>query len=100
MNFSELLWNYIVEAGQEFGLKPIGLGARNTLRLEAALHLFGNDLDEETTPVEAGLSWSISKTKTEDYNGKEIIKKQLQEGGRKKLIGLKMKDKSIPRLWL
>lgn len=95
--FSELLWNYIVEYGKEFGLKPIGLGARDTLRLEAALHLYGNDLDEETTPVEAGLTWSISKTKTTDYNGKEVIQEQLEKGGGKKLVGLKMLDKAIAR---
>lgn len=59
--FSQLLWNYIIEAGKEFGLKPIGLGARDTLRLEAALHLYGNDMDEETTPIEANLTWSVFK---------------------------------------
>jgi len=95
--FSELLWNYIIEAGQEFGLKPIGLGARDTLRLEAALHLYGNDLDENTTPIEAGLSWSVSKTKAADYNGKEIIQKQLELGTDKKLVGLKMLDRAIAR---
>lgn len=95
--FSELLWNYIVEAGQEFGLKPIGLGARDTLRLEAALHLYGNDLDEKTTPIEAGLSWSVSKTKSADYNGKETIQKQLEQGTDKKLVGLKMLDRAIAR---
>jgi len=95
--FSELLWNYIVEAGQEFGLKPIGLGARDTLRLEAALHLYGNDMDEDTTPIEANLTWSVSKTKTSDYNGKEVILKQLGQGGSKKLVGLKMLDRAIAR---
>ena len=95
--FSELLWNYIIEAGKEFGLKPIGLGARDTLRLEAALHLYGNDMDEETTPIEANLTWSVSKTKTVDYNGKEIIKNQLENGGNKKFVGLKMLDRAIAR---
>lgn len=94
---SELLWNYTIECGEEFNLKPIGLGARDTLRLEAALHLYGNDLDENTTPVEAGLSWSIAKNKVSDYNGKEVIQKQLEEGGSKKLIGIKMLDKAIAR---
>lgn len=56
---SEYLWDKILEDGAEFGIKPIGLGARDTLRLEAALHLYGNDLDENTTPIEAGLSWSV-----------------------------------------
>ena len=95
--FSEYLWDKLLEAGKSFGIKPIGLGARDTLRLEASLHLYGNDLDEDTTPVEAGLSWSVSKTKTEDYNGKSVIEEQLKNGGRKKLIGLKMLDKGIAR---
>lgn len=95
--FSEYLWDKILEAGQEFGIKPIGLGARDTLRLEAALHLYGNDLDEDTTPVEAGLSWSIPKDKDANYNGKAVIMEQLANGGRKKLIALKMLDKSIAR---
>ena len=95
--FSEYLWDKLLEAGQEYGIKPIGLGARDTLRLEAALHLYGNDLDEETTPIEAGLSWSIPKNKADDYNGKEVIEAQLTNGGRKKLIGLKMLDRNIAR---
>ena len=95
--FSEELWEKILEYGKEFGIKPIGLGARDTLRLEAALHLYGNDLDENTTPVEAGLSWSIPKDKKDDYNGKNVIMKQLQDGVEKKLVGLKMLDKSIAR---
>lgn len=95
--FSQFLWNHILEEGKEFGLKPIGLGARDTLRLEAALHLYGNDLDEETSPIEAGLTWSVSKTKTIDYNGKDVIQKQLEQGGNKKLVGLKMLDRAIAR---
>ena len=82
---------------EPFGLKPIGLGARDTLRLEAALHLYGNDLDENTTPIEAGLAWSIPKDKKEDYNGKEIILNQLANGTEKRLVGLKMLDKNIAR---
>lgn len=95
--YSALLWNYLLEAGQEFGIKPIGLGARDTLRLEAALHLYGNDMDEDTTPIEAVLTWSVSKSKKEDYNGKDTIMKQIQEGVPKKLIGFKMIDKAIAR---
>ncbi len=95
--YSEELWDKILEYGKEFGIKPIGLGARDTLRLEAALHLYGNDLDENTTPVEAGLSWSIPKNKQENYNGKDIILGQLQNGCDKKLIALKMLDKNIAR---
>lgn len=95
--YSGELFDKILEYGKEFGIKPIGLGARDTLRLEAALHLYGNDLDEKTTPIEAGLSWSIPKDKTADYNGKEVILAQLSNGVEKKLIGLKMLDKSIAR---
>ena len=95
--FSEYLWDKLLEAGKPFGIKPIGLGARDTLRLEAALHLYGNDLDENTTPVEAGLAWSVAKEKTEDYNGKKKIMEQINNGVEKKLVGLKMLDKNIAR---
>lgn len=95
--FSEYLWDKLLETGKPFGIKPIGLGARDTLRLEAALHLYGNDLDEDTTPVEAGLAWSVAKNKTEDYNGKKTILEQIANGISKKLIGLKMLDKNIAR---
>ena len=95
--YSEELFDKILEQGKPFGLKPIGLGARDTLRLEAALHLYGNDLDENTTPIEAGLAWSIPKDKKEDFNGKEIILSQLANGIEKRLVGLKMLDKNIAR---
>lgn len=93
----EELWDKVLEVGKEFGIKPIGLGARDTLRLEAALHLYGNDLDEETTPIEAGLAWSVAKNKVEDYNGKSVILEQLENGGKKKLVALKMLDRGIAR---
>ena len=96
-HYSEFLWDKILEEGKEYGIKPIGLGARDTLRLEAGLHLYGNDLDENTTPIEAGLSWSVPKNKQEDYNGKNIIMNQIKNGVQKKLVGLKMLDKSIAR---
>ena len=95
--YAEFLWDKVLEKGAEFGIKPIGLGARDTLRLEAALHLYGNDLDEETTSIEAGLSWSIPKDKVADYNGKEVIMNQVANGGNKKLIGLVMLDRNIAR---
>lgn len=95
--YAETIWNKLLELGKVYGIKPIGLGARDTLRLEAALHLYGNDLDEETTPIEAGLSWSIPKDKEDYYNGKEIITEQLANGVQKKLVGLKMLDKGIAR---
>ena len=94
---AKFLWDEILKQGEEFGIKPIGLGARDTLRLEAGLHLYGNDLDETTTPIEAGLSWSVPKDKIDDYNGKDVIINQVKNDVDKKLIGLKMLDKSIAR---
>ena len=91
------MWNLLLEKGKEFSLMPIGLGARDTLRLECALHLYGNDLDENTTPIEAGLSWSIPKDKVADYNGKEVIMEQIKNGVEKKLIGIKMTTRAVPR---
>lgn len=94
---ANFVWDKLLEEGKEYNIKPIGLGARDTLRLEAALHLYGNDLDENTTPIEAGLSWSVPKDKQEDYNGKAIIEDQLKNGVSKKLIGFKMLDRGIAR---
>jgi len=98
-HYSAYLWNEILKDGEEFDIKPIGLGARDTLRLEAALHLYGNDLDEDTTPVEAGLGWSVAKEKKEDYNGKEVIMGQI-EGTvpkKRKLAGFMMEGREIAR---
>ncbi len=91
------MWDLLLEKGKEFSLMPIGLGARDTLRLECALHLYGNDLDENTTPIEAGLSWSVPKDKEADYNGKEVIMAQVKNGVEKKLIGIKMATRAVPR---
>ena len=91
------MWNKILSEGEEFGIMPIGLGARDTLRLEAALPLYGNDLDENTSPIEAGLRWSIPKNKEADYIGKNVILNHIENGGNKKLLGIKMLDKSIAR---
>lgn len=91
------VWNGLLENGKDFNVMPVGLGARDTLRLEACLPLYGNDLDEETTPVEAGLSWSVPKDKSDFYNGKNVIEEQLKNGTKKKLIGLKMLDRGIAR---
>ena len=92
------LWEEILSKGEKFGLKPIGLAARDTLRLEAGLFLYGQDMNENTTPVEASLTWTISKDKKEDYFGKNKILSQInQKNEAKKLVGFKMIDKSIPR---
>ena len=91
------IWEGLLSNSGEIEVKPIGLGARDTLRLEAALHLYGNDLDENTTPIEAGLAWSIPKDKTVNYNGKAVIEEQRKNGVKKKLVGLKMLDRGIAR---
>jgi len=92
------LWREFLEKGQSQGLKPIGYAARDTLRLEASLLLYGQDMDEETTPIEASLSWTIPKNKEDSYPGKEIIFDQmLNKNINKKLIRFKMLDKSVPR---
>lgn len=86
------LWKDLIKAG----VPPIGLGARDSLRFEAALPLYGHELDEETTPVEAGIGWTV-KEKPADYLGKEILLRQKREGGRKFLIGFKMIEPGVPR---
>lgn len=91
------IWEGLLNNSGAITVKPIGLGARDTLRLEAALHLYGNDLDENTTPIEAGLSWSIPKDKTVNYIGKDAIEEQIRNGVKKKLVGLKMIDRGIAR---
>jgi aminomethyltransferase len=88
------LWDAILEAGTRFGLKPIGLGARDTLRLEAKLSLYGNDLDEEHTPHEAGLSWVV---KGKGFIGEEALAKQKAEGLTRKLVGFVMKERGTAR---
>lgn len=95
--YAEEYWNKLLEVGAKNGVKPIGLGARDTLRLEAAMPLYGNDLDETTSPIEAGLRWSIPKDKLDNYNGKDRIEKELLNGISRKLIGFKMLDRGIAR---
>ncbi len=90
------LWNDILKAGEEFGIMPCGLGARDTLRLEARMNLYGNDMDETTTVLEAGLGW-ICKLDKGDFLGREALLKQKEEGLKRKLYGFEMIDKGIPR---
>lgn len=92
---SEALWNAIFEAGKEFGIKPVGLGARDTLRLEYAFRLYGNDMDETTNTIEAGLGW-ITKTDKGDFNGKESILKA-KENLTRKLVGFVVDDRMVAR---
>jgi len=92
---ADKIWNAIFEVGIPQGLKPIGLGARDTLRLEMGYCLYGNDIDDTTTPLEGGLGWITKFTK--DFTAKEIIEKQKAEGIKRKLVGFEMVDKGIPR---
>ncbi len=91
----EKIWNAIFEAGKDENIKPIGLGARDTLRLEMGFCLYGNDIDDTTSPMEAGLSWITKFTK--EFTNSANLKKQKEDGVKKKLIGFKMIDKGIPR---
>lgn len=89
------VWNKILEAGKPFGLQPIGLGARDTLRLEKGFCLYGNDIDDTTSPLEAGLGWVTKFNK--EFVGKDILLAQKAAGLQKKLVGFKMIDRGIPR---
>jgi aminomethyltransferase len=93
--YAEKVWNDIFEAGKDENIKPIGLGARDTLRLEMGFCLYGNDIDDTTSPLEAGLGWITKFTK--GFTNSAAIKKQKEEGVSKKLVGFKMVDKGIPR---
>ncbi|MEM0939945.1 MAG: glycine cleavage system aminomethyltransferase GcvT [Bacteroidota bacterium] len=92
---AEEVWNQIFEAGAEFGIKPIGLGARDTLRLEKGFCLYGNDITDATSPLEAGLGWVTKFTKNFVYS--EQLQNQKEKGVEKKLIGFEMIDRGIPR---
>ena len=92
---AEKMWNAIFEAGKEFDIKPVGLGARDTLRLEKGFCLYGNDIDDVTSPLEAGLGWVTKFSKS--FINSENLKQQKEEGLQKKLIGFEMIDRGIPR---
>jgi aminomethyltransferase len=92
---AEKVWNAIFEAGESENIKPIGLGARDTLRLEKGFCLYGNDIDDTTSPLEAGLGWITKFTK--EFTNSTNLKKQKETGVEKKLVGFKMIDKGIPR---
>jgi aminomethyltransferase len=92
---AEKVWNAIFEAGKDVNIKPIGLGARDTLRLEMGFCLYGNDIDDTTSPLEAGLGWITKFTK--DFTNSVNLKKQKEEGVKRKLVGFKMIDRGIPR---
>ncbi|WP_276373056.1 glycine cleavage system aminomethyltransferase GcvT [Chryseolinea sp. H1M3-3] len=92
---AEKTWNAIFEAGKEFDIKPIGLGARDTLRLEMGFCLYGNDIDDTTSPLEGGLGWITKFSK--QFTNSDALKKQKETGVKRKLVGFKMIDKGIPR---
>ena len=92
---AEKVWNAIFDAGKEFDIKPIGLGARDTLRLEMGFCLYGNDIDDTTSPLEGGLGWITKFTK--DFTNAKAIQQQKSVGVSKKLVGFKMIEKGIPR---
>jgi glycine cleavage system T protein (aminomethyltransferase) len=92
---ADKIWDAIFEIGGPQGLKPIGLGARDTLRLEMGFCLYGNDIDDTTSPLEAGLGWITKFTK--EFIAKNILEKQKAEGIKRKLVGFEMIDKGIPR---
>lgn len=92
---AENMWNAIFEAGKEFNIKPIGLGARDTLRLEMGFCLYGNDIDDTTSPIEAGLGWITKFTK--DFTNRAAIEAQKTNGVSRKLVGFEMIDRGIPR---
>ena len=93
--FATQVWDEIMKAGEEFGIKPAGLGARDTLRLEMGYALYGNDIDDNTSPIEAGLGWITKFTK--NFVNAENLKKQKEEGPGRKLVGFSMEEKGIPR---
>lgn len=92
---ADTIWDAIFEAGKDVGIKPIGLGARDTLRLEKAFCLYGNDIDDTTSPLEAGLGWITKFTK--DFTARPLLEQQKAEGVKRKLVGFEMIDRGIPR---
>ena len=95
--FAERVWNAIFEAGAEFGIKPIGLGARDTLRLVAGFPLYGNELDDNTSPLQAGLGWITKFTEGNNFISRPLLEAEKAKGVSKKLIGFEMIGKGIAR---
>jgi aminomethyltransferase len=95
--YSVNIWNAIFEAGAEFGIKPIGLGARDTLRLEAGFPLYGNELDDTTSPLQAGLGWITKFTEGNDFISRRILETEKANGVPRKVVGFEMVEKGIAR---
>lgn len=96
-NEGQKLWKLLLEIGKEDGLEPVGLGARDTLRFEANLPLYGQELSQDITPIEAGLKFAVKLDKKVDFIGKEVLQEQINNGTDRKLVGLEMIDRGIPR---
>jgi aminomethyltransferase len=94
---AQKIWNKLFEIGGPQGLKPIGLGARDTLRLEMGYCLYGNDIDDDTSPLEAGLGWITKFANNKNFTARVILEKQKAEGPEQKLVGFEMVEKGIPR---
>jgi len=90
------IWNEVIEAGAEFGIKPCGLGARNTLRLEAKMALYGHEIDASISPLEAGLEWIVKFDKGE-FVGREALLRQKEKGPTRRLVGFEMRGRGIGR---
>lgn len=93
--YAEMMWEKVMEAGKDFGIEPCGLAARDTLRLEKGFCLYGNEINENTSPLEAGLGWITKLNK--EFIGKDVIAQQKENGIEKKLIGFKLIERGIPR---
>jgi aminomethyltransferase len=91
------LWDMMLEVGREEGLQPCGLGARDTLRFEATLPLYGQELTKDITPIEAGIGFAVKPNKEADFIGKAVLKAQKENGTKRKLVGIEMRDRGIPR---
>jgi len=91
------VWDDLLEAGEEFGIKPCGLGARDSLRLEAGLCLYGNDIDDDTSPLEARLRWVIKFKKPIDFIGKEALMRERKGGVKRSRVGIVMEERGLPR---
>ncbi len=94
---AQSLWRKLLEVGQEAGIQPIGLGARDTLRFEAKLPLYGQELSADITPIEAGIGFAVKTDKSVDFIGKAVLAEQKANGAPRKLVGLEMIDRGIPR---
>lgn len=92
---AETIWNAVMNAGESFGIKPIGLAARDTLRLEMGFCLYGNDIDDTTSPIEAGLSWITKFSK--EFTNWEALQKEKERGPERKLVAFELDDRGIPR---